>query len=474
MKFLIPFLLLNLCAVAEPPNIVFILVDDQRDDLLGCAGHPFIKTPVIDSLAARGVRFENSFVTTPICMSSRATILTGMTETGHGYTGGGPPAIPLEAIDIDTAFPTLMRGAGYSTAFYGKLHLKFSEGQENALARIYDEHRIYGGGPHFVSMPDGSKRHCDDLVGDHSVDFIRARPEGKPFCLYMSFNISHARDDDHRPGSGHYPWPPAAEGLYEDIEPPLPRLGAPEIFERHPDFMRDSMNRERWFWRWDTPEKYRVNMRAFYRSLTGMDAVIGRVMAELETRGIADNTVVIYTADNGMFMGNRGLAGKWIHYEESLRVPLIIHDPRPDRVKPGTVHPAMALNTDLAPTILDLAGISIPEKYHGHSLVPLLRGGTPPDWREEFFCEHHSTNPRIPEWLGIRGKRHTYARYVKPSPGMEFLHDLENDPDQLINLAPDPDHAEILRRMRERTDIYEKQYSRPEIIRLKAEAMAGS
>jgi arylsulfatase A-like enzyme len=213
-------------------------------------------------------------------------------------------------------------------------------------------------------------------------------------------------------------------------------------------------------------------MLAYYRMITGMDAVIGRVLAELETRGLAENTVVIYTADNGLFMGNRGFADKWLHYEESLRVPLIIHDPRSGKTKPGTVHPAMALNVDLPPTLLELAELKVPEKYQGRSLVPLLSGATPPDWREEFFCEHHSTNPRISEWLGIRGKRYTYARYVKQTPVFEMLHDLDKDPDQLTNLAADTGHSEILRQFRDRTDDYEKRYSRPEIIQLKAESVA--
>jgi choline-sulfatase len=454
----------------SPPNILFILVDDQRNDTLGCAGHPLIKTPNIDRLAAQGIRFENAFVTTPICMSSRATIFTGMTETGHGYTGGGPPAIPVQAMDIDTSFPLLLREAGYRNGFYGKQHVKFQEGEDMAMKRMFDDNRIYRGGPHFVDLPDGRKRHCDDLVGDHSVDFIRSQPKGQPFFLYMSFNIAHARDSDHRPGIGHYPWPEAADGLYEATEPALPRLGDPRYFEMQPEFLRHSMNRDRWFWRWDTPEKYRINMRAHYRMLTGMDAIIGRVLEELRTQGLAENTVVIYTADNGLFMGNRGFAGKWLQYEESLRVPLIIHDPRPGRVGKGIVSSATVLNLDLPPTLLELAGVGIPKKHQGKSLIPLTHGDTPPDWREEFFCEHHSTNPRIAEWLGIRGKRYTYARFVSQDPVVEILHDRKEDPDQLINLAEDTQHADILLQMRERTEGYVERYSRPEITKLKAEA----
>ena len=477
-SWFLTFIGLGLCSMGaaadhpKPPNILFILVDDQRNDTLGCAGHPVIETPNIDHLAAEGIRFENAFVTTPICMSSRATIFTGLTETGHGFTGGGPPAIPVQAMDVETSFPSLLRKAGYRNGFYGKQHVKFSEGENVAMKQMFHDHRIYRGGPHFVKMPDGSKRHCDDLVGDHAVDFIRSQPEDQPLFLYMSFNIAHARDSDHRPGIGHYPWPASADDLYENIEPAKPHLGDPGFFEMQPEFMKDSMNRDRWFWRWDTPEKYRTNMRAYYRMLTGMDAIIGRVMTELKTRGLADNTVVIYTADNGLFMGNRGFAGKWIHYEESLRVPLIIHDPRPDKVGKGLVSSAMALNLDLPPTFLNLAGLPVPGKYQGKSLTPLFHGETPSDWRGEFFCEHHSSNPRIPEWLGIRGKRYTYARYVKESPAVEILHDLEQDPDQLKNIAHDPRQADLLKRMSQLADQYEKQYSRPEIRKLK-EIQAG-
>jgi arylsulfatase A-like enzyme len=454
-----------------PPNILFILVDDQRNDTLGCAGHPVIKTPHIDRLAERGVHFENAYVNTPICMSSRATIFTGMTETGHGYTGGGPPAIPVQTMDVDTSFPLLLRKAGYRSGFYGKQHVKFAKSNTTAMTRMFDDHKVYNGGPHFVEMPDGSKRHTADLIAVRSVEFIRSQNKDQPFCLYMSFNIAHARDGDHRPGIGHFPWPKSADGLYDDIIPAPPRLGDPKYFEMQPDFLKKSLNRERWFWRWDTPEKYQINMRAYYRMLTGMDQVIARVQETLIQQGFAENTIVIYTADNGYYMGDRGFAGKWTHYEESLRVPLIIYDPRPGKMKRGITIPPLVTNLDLPPTMLELAGIDIPEKYQGKSLCPLLHGKIPPDWRDEFFTEHHSTNPKIPEWNGVHGKRYTYARYYKQEPTFEMLHDLKNDPDQLINLATDPNHTDLLNRMRAKTDHYVSQYSRPEIIKLKASSV---
>jgi arylsulfatase A-like enzyme len=406
-------------------------------------------------------------------MASRATIFSGLTETGHGYTGGGYPANPLQKIDVDTSFPVLLREAGYRNGFYGKQHVKFEESNDVALKRMFDDYKVYNGGPHFVTMKDGTKRHCDDLVGDHSVSFIDSQPKDKPFCLFMSFNIAHAVDNNHQPGFGHYPWPPSADGLYEDIDPAPPRLGDPKYFEMTPDFLQDSMNRDRWYWRWDTEEKYRLNMRAYYRMLTGMDNVIGRVRKSLSERGLAENTVIIYTADNGYYMGERGFAGKWSHYEESLRVPMIIFDPRPEVGTRGRVIPQFALNLDLPATMLDLAGVEVPGKYQGSSLVPFVKGETPASWRKDFYNEHHMNNDRIPKWRGVHGERYTYARYYEQNPVAEMLYDLKEDPDQLENLATDPARADLLKEMRARTDEYVKRYTRPEIVAAKAKLKGG-
>ena len=454
---------LNLIAAADRPNIIFILVDDQRNDTLGCAGHPVIKTPHVDRLAEQGVRFENAYVNTPICMASRATIFTGLTETSHGFTGGGPPAVPVQKMDVDSSFPVLLREAGYRNGFYGKQHVRFAEKNEVALKRMFNHHRVINGGPHHVKQKDGSNRHTAELIGDHSVSFLESQPKGKPFCLYMSFNIAHARDQDHRPGIGHFPWPKAVNGMYEDHEPKPPRLGDPKYFEMQPDFLKESMNRDRWFWRWDTPEKYKTNIRAYYRMLSGMDGVVGRVQETLEKQGLAENTVIIYTADNGYYMGDRGFAGKWSHYEQSLRVPMIMYDPRSEKPTRGRVIPPLVMNLDLPATILELAGVGVPDKYQGASLVPYLRGETPASWRNDFFNEHHHNHKRIPKWRGLHGKRFTYARYYEQKPIQELLYDLEKDPDQLKNLANDPEHAAILKGMRSRTDEYIERYTRPKI-----------
>jgi arylsulfatase A-like enzyme len=162
-------------------------------------------------------------------------------------------------------------------------------------------------------------------------------------------------------------------------------------------------------------------------------------------------------------MGDRGFAGKWSHYEQSLRVPMIIHDPRLSAEKHDRVLPQMVMNLDLASTILDIVGVAVPEKYQGKSLVPFVNGKTPASWRTDLFNEHHFNHNRIPKWRGVRSERYTYARYYEQKPPYEILHDLESDPDQLKNLASSPKHESILKQMRDRTDEYIEMYTRPEI-----------
>jgi arylsulfatase A-like enzyme len=447
------------------PNILFVLVDDQRFDSLGCAGHPHLKTPVIDKLAAQGVRFEKTFVSTAICMASRACLFTGMTERSHGYTGG--PSTRIIPGDVDTSFPTLLRQAGYRTGFFGKQHAGFQEGEKKAMSRMFDRWKKLGRNPYFKKMVDGTERHVAEIIGDASIDFLETQPKEQPFFLYMSFNISHAEDGDKRPGIGHFPWPKREDGLYEDIVPREPTLDREKYFAVLPQFLQQSLNRERYFWRWDTPGKYRTNMRAYYRMLTGMDRIVGRVLTRLTEMGAADDTIVIYSADNGYYMGDRGLAGKWSHFDQSLRVPLIVYDPRLPVDRRGRVVAEMAMGIDISATILEAAGVAVPKKYQGRPLQPLLIGAVPPDWRTDVYCEHHMRHPAIPKWYGVRGARYTYANYYEE--GVELLYDLEKDPTQFNDLAGNAEYAGVLKRMRTRSEEFVKQYTRPEIEQLKRE-----
>jgi len=433
------------------PNILFFLVDDQRNDTLGCAGHPILKTPVVDSLAAEGVRFTNAFVTTSICAAGRATVFTGLYERTHGFTFGTPP---ISAEHVGSSYPALLRKAGYRTGFTGKLGVNAGK---DGRSKMFDYFKPINRNPYLHKQADGTLRHEAELAGDRAIEFIKENPEGKPFCLSVSFNSVHAEDGDKK---DHYPWPKAVDGMYDDVEMPEPRLGDPAIFESQPEFLKKSMNRDRYFWRWDTPEKYEKNMRAYFRMISGVDRVIGRVRKALEENGLAENTIIIYNGDNGYYMGDRGFAGKWSHYEQSLRVPLIVYDPRASKKRRGKVRSEMALNVDLAATMLDYAGVEAPKHYQGRSMAPLVRGRKARRWRDDFFCEHLMNNESIPKWEGIRGERYVYARYFEQEPVYEFLHDLERDPDQLENFASDGKYAKVLAKMRRRCDELRDEYAR--------------
>ena len=437
-----------LTSASEQPNILFFFADDQRHDTLGCAGHPILETPTIDRLAEEGVRFTNMFVTRSTCWASRTTILTGLTSLSSVEPNGSDKVKP-EA--LAALFPDLLRDAGYRTGFFGKWHAKMPK--DFRPEDHFDEYEKISRNPYFKTMPDGSKRHETELIADRGIDFLKSQKgKGGPFCLNLWFNAGHAEDKDRVPGTGHFPWPKAMGGKYEDIEIPEPRLSDPAIWDAHPEFLKTSNHRERYHWRWDTPEKYQLNMRAYFRMLSGIDHAMTRVLRVLEEEGLADNTIVVYSADNGYYMGDRGFAGKWSHHEQSQRVPLVIYDPRIPKTLRGRTVNAMALNLDLPPTFLDWAGVSVPASYQGISLKPLVESkGAPAEWREDFFCEHFNPRYRM-SWEGVRGKRFKYARYVDQVPIYEFLHDLMNDPDELTNLTNDPEYASVLKRLQQRTD----------------------
>jgi arylsulfatase A-like enzyme len=227
--------------------------------------------------------------------------------------------------------------------------------------------------------------------------------------------------------------PPRLDTLYADAEIPAPPPESRARYDALPEFLKTSEGRLRWEHNFGTPELFQRNMRDYYRLITHMDEVIGRLRQAVADKGWAENTVFLYTGDNGYCIGDYGLEGKWYAYEPSIRTPLIIHDPRAGQ--PRRVN-SMALNIDLAPTILDLAGLPIPEAMHGVSLTPHLRGesGTP---REDWFYEHLLPHPRIPKSEGIRTARWKYIRWIEQTPVQEELYDLERDPLELRNLAPE-------------------------------------
>lgn len=433
-------------AVEKPPNIVFFFTDDQTSNSLACYGNPIVQTPNIDRLAERGTLFQNAFVSQAICWVSRTTILTGLTGRSYGLPGNPDQARPDA---VETLYSDLLRVRGYRTGYFGKWHAKMPDDYDPA--EHFDEFEPVFRNPYYKKQPDGSLRHETEVIVDRGIEFLKNQPRGKPFALNLWFNACHAEDSDRRPGIGHFPWPRAVDGLYEDVTFERQPLDTPGVFDSQPDFLQTSITRERYFWRWNTDEKYQINMRAYNRMVSGIDGAIGRFIQALEESGLADNTIIVYSADNGYHKGNRGFAGKWSHYEESIGVPLIIMDPRVARREQGKKTDALALNLDLPSTFLDWAGVPVPKRYQGRSLAPVVSGKKPKDWRIETFHEHFAVRNRIPAYEGIRGLRYKYVRYFDHG-NHEFLHDLKKDPDEQVNLAGHSKFKKILQDLRERTD----------------------
>jgi len=425
-------------ADAGRPNILFVLTDDQRFDTMGCAGNPIIKTPNVDRLARDGVRFERAFVTTPICAASRASIFSGTFERTHTYTFTKPP---LTRAFTDISYPVVLRRAGYKTGFVGKFGVQVGEGVQGEM---FDFLKTTGL-PHIQTV-GGVERHMTEVEGEAVVEFLRGVTPGRPFCLAWCPWAPHADDDN----PAQYFWPPAVDDLYRDVRIPVPEMAAPAYYEAQPEFLKNTMSRTRWAWRFDTPEKYQIMVKGYYRMISGIDLVLGRITAELTRLGLDRNTIIIYASDNGYFLGERGYADKWLMYDLSINVPLIVYDPRAPGENRGLVKKEMALNIDLAPTLMDFAGVPIPPLIQGRSLRPLLGRGAPA-WRDEIFCEELWDHPDIPPSECVRTDRWKFIRYPRHPEYIE-LFDLRNDPDEKLNLAGEPRFAAELADLRGRCD----------------------
>jgi arylsulfatase A-like enzyme len=420
---------------SRPPNVVFLLADDLRWDTLGCMGNPVVRTPNLDALAARGTLFGNHFVTTSICCVSRASILSGQYARRHRINDFGTPFTPAA---FARTYPALLRAAGYRTGFIGKY------GVGTAMpAKGFDYWRGFPGQGRYFEKNDPV--HLTHKMGDQALEFLQGCDGSKPFCLSVSFKAPHCQDGAAR----EFPPDPRDEKLYAGAAIPVPRTAREKYFRMLPEFVRTSEGRTRWKRRFATPEMFQETARDYYRLITGMDREVGRIVAALRGRKLAGDTLIVFTSDNGFLLGERGLAGKWLMYEESIRVPLIVYDPRlPDRSRGRKVE-AMTLNVDLAPTLLDYAGVAVPAALQGRSLRPWVRGDSPA-WRSDWFYEHHTLPKILPPSEGVRTQRWKYLRWVGVEPAVEELYDLRADPPEEHNLAADPDHRKTLAGLRER------------------------
>jgi arylsulfatase A-like enzyme len=413
---------------APRPNILFLLSDDLRWDGLGCTGNSFARTPNLDALAARGTLFRNHFVTTSICCVSRASILSGQYARRHGINDFVTPFTPAA---FAKTYPALLRAAGYRTGFIGK----FGVG-EQMPEREFDYWRGFPGQGHYFQK--GDPTHITKRMADQALEFL-SDADRRPFCLSVSFKAPHCEDNAKR----EFPPDPRDEGLFAGVTFPVPATAAEKFYRELPGFVQHSEGRVRWERRFATPEMFQKTVADYYRLATGMDREIGRILAALKERGAVDDTLVVFTSDNGFFFGERGMAGKWLMYEPSIRVPLVIADPRAPATARGRAEEAMSLNVDFAPTLLDYAGIAAPAATQGRSLRPLVRGEKV-TWRDEWFYEHLTLPKIIPPCEGVRTDRWKYLRWVGVDPAVEELYDLKADPSEEHNLVANPQHRRTL------------------------------
>jgi N-acetylglucosamine-6-sulfatase len=444
------------------PNVVVIVVDDLRWDEFGAAGHAYLETPNIDRLAREGAHFQNSFHAVPLCSPNRASILTGQYPSRHGIIDNVSRSQASHRLQT---FPIALQADGYETAFLGKWHM----GNDPTPRPGFD---------YWVGMP-GQGRSVDpelfedgelhvvegyitDVLTDRAVDFIRRERDGS-FALYLAHKAVHPdrrQRDDGSISVGDSPGyiaAPRHRGRY-----------AEDLFERRPNWIEDHESltekpalRRALAYR-ATPEitdqfggvldpgTSEATIRTRAEMLLAVDESLGRIMTTLEELGTLDDTVILFTSDNGFFYGEHGLSlERRLPYEESIRNPLLVRYPR--RVEAGSTPEGLALSVDIAPTVLELTGTPIGDHVQGRSLVPLLTGQAA-DWRGSILVEFYTYENPMP-WLMdmdyrmVRTDTHKYIHWMQ-HPDLDELYDLVSDPYETVNLVGDPGSAELRTELR--------------------------
>ena len=430
----------------KKPNIIFLFTDDQNIASVGCYGNPEVKTPNMDQLGRDGVIFDKHYNTTSICMASRASVFTGMYEykTGTNFSHGD-----MRPEVWNKSYPVLLRQAGYLTAFAGKFGLKVT-----GKGLCEDDFDYWGGGPSqtfFETRKNASmKKYADEFphsslsYGAFGRDVIRdAVKKDRPFCLSISYKAPH------RPVSPD----PKFDHVYEGKTFTKP-ANFGRLAGEHLSPQSKTGRQYPRFTEWDYDSNYDQVMAKYFQLVYAVDVSIGMIRAELEAQGIAENTVIIFTSDNGYICGAHGYGSKVLPMEESSRAPLIIYDPRTDGQLRAERRTELTGNIDMAPTILRLAGLPVPENVDGLSLLPLLEKGPADHWREQMAFMNvfgaigtHSLTCLTADW------KYTWWWYgdetMEP---VEELFQLSEDPLELKNEATNPKHADKLAEMRRRYD----------------------
>ena len=452
-------LILQVCAAAasaaDRPNFVFIYTDDQRWDALGVvqreqgerARFPWFQTPHLDRLAAEGVRFRNAFVVSSLCSPSRAAFLTGRYNHANGVADNHTP-FPAGGV----TWASLLRQAGYATGYVGKFHHGGQTGPRPGFewsASFIGQGRYHDCPFEIDGKVQATSGWVDDVSTDLAIDFLK-RSRERPLALVIGFK------------SAHGPFTPPerlAEKFANQAARNAPNMSVPAAYAGKFSVPRGGKAKpgkakgkakagKNQALAPDAPGRY----KGYFGCLAGVDENVGRVLAALDELKLAENTVVIFTSDNGFYLGEHGLGDKRSAYEESIRIPLLVRWPKLGEQARGKLVDQLALNIDLAPTLLDLAGVKVPAEMQGRSWRPLLEGQTPADWRKAFFYEYFfERNFSIPTVLAVRTETAKLIKY----PGHEEwteLFDLAADPYETKNLATDPAAKERLAEMQAEFD----------------------
>ncbi len=444
---MIPSMTFGASAKDDPskrPSFVVFITDDQRADCLGLEGHPLLRTPNIDRLADEGVAFRNAFVTTAICCVSRASFYTGQYARNHRIADF---ATPLSDDQLARTFPGLLQQAGYRTGCFGKWGLNGNE--PRAIFNAWDATGSQG---RFFQDFEGERIHNSEWLARQSVRFIEQTPADQPFCLLVLYKSPH---DPFTPD-------PIDGSLFIDDPVIVPPTYSTSDLQSQSEAIQVSEGRTRLERRHPTTEAYQEFVKQYLRCLAGVDRSVGKVIDALRKADRLDETVVVFTSDHGFLLGEHGLSGKWLMYEESIRIPMVMRDPGLPESLRGTRPEGLVLNIDLAPTILTRAGLTPPESTDGRDLAPLITGEAD-NWRDDFFYEHHfGYRGRIPQSDGVRTERWKYVTYLdEPSHGYEQLFDLLKDPLERRNLIGTPEHAGILDALKRRYATYRDRLGPP-------------
>ncbi|GAF69230.1 unnamed protein product, partial [marine sediment metagenome] len=403
------------------PNIIFIMSDDHAAHAMSCYNSRVNKTPNLDRIADEGMRLENCFCTNSICTPSRATILTGKYSHINGAITFNPPD-PVHA-----TFPQILRNAGYYTAIVGKWHLLTEPAGFDYWNVLPGQGKYFD--PDFIEMGRNKayQGYVTDITMDISLDILRNRPEGQPFCL-----LCHNR-------APHDPWSSDKKHAHlfenEDIPEPLNLfddyatrseaikaskqvigVGGHTTYEERTGHIKDPVERKK--------AQYQIYMKSYLRCVASIDDNAGRILDYLDETGLADNTIVIYTSDQGFFLGDHGWYDKRFMYEESLRMPFIVR--YPDKIKAHGIDEHLIANIDFAPLFLDYAGIPVPDDMQGHSFRHFLEDSEAPCWRESVYYRYYYSHFGTPAHWGLRTQTHKLI-YYHDSDEWE-LYDLIEDP----------------------------------------------